>query len=231
LLRDHAFAIAIDGPAAAGKSTVAKMVAEKLSYIYIDTGAMYRALTLKALQSGIKLKDEKELHRLLEHTSIQLQKENGEQIVLLDKENVTDDIRSPKVTENVSYVAQHSDVREEMVNRQRQLANRTSVVMDGRDIGTHVLPDADVKFFLVASVYERARRRHEENVQKGIPSNLEVLQKEIEKRDDLDSSREVSPLMKAPDAVEMDTTSLSIHEVTDKILEKVYEVQRKGRGR
>ena len=230
MLRDHhAFAIAIDGPAAAGKSTVAKMVAEKLSYIYIDTGAMYRALTLKALQCDTQLEDEKALHKLLNQTNIQLQKVNGDQLVLLDKEDVTTDIRSPKVTENVSLVARHSAVREEMVNRQQQLANSTGIVMDGRDIGTHVLPNADVKIYLIASVYERARRRYEENVEKGIPSDFEELQKEIEKRDELDSSRKASPLMKARDAIEIDTTPLSIQEAADKILEKVYIVQRKGR--
>src|SRR5699024_5757528 len=126
-------------------------------------------------------------------------------------------------------VARHSAVREEMVNRQQQLANSTGIVMDGRDIGTHVLPNADVKIYLIASVYERARRRYEENVEKGIPSDFEELQKEIEKRDELDSSRKASPLMKARDAIEIDTTPLSIQEAADKILEKVYIVQRKGR--
>lgn len=230
MLKNHELTIAIDGPAAAGKSTVAKLIADQLSYIYIDTGAMYRALTLKALRKKIDVHDEKALRELLNRTTIHLQKKNGEQIVLLDDEDVTDAIRSHEVTANVSYVAAHSEVRTEMVDRQRQLASKTGVVMDGRDIGTHVLPNADVKFFLVASVYERAKRRHEENKQKGIPSDLQELQKEIEKRDKLDSSREVSPLMKAEDAIEIDTTSLTIDEVAEKLLQKIREAKRKGRA-
>lgn len=230
MLKNHELTIAIDGPAAAGKSTVAKLIADQLSYIYIDTGAMYRALTLKALRKKIDVHDEKALRELLNRTTIHLQKKNGEQIVLLDDEDVTDAIRSHEVTANVSYVAAHPEVRTEMVDRQRQLASKTGVVMDGRDIGTHVLPNADVKFFLVASVYERAKRRHEENKQKGIPSDLQELQKEIEKRDKLDSSREVSPLMKAEDAIEIDTTSLTIDEVAEKLLQKIREAKRKGRA-
>lgn len=231
MLKNDALSIAIDGPAAAGKSTVAKMIAEQLSYIYIDTGAMYRALTLKALRRDIDLEDEEPLHELLNNTTILLKKEDNQQMVLLDEENVSDEIRSPEVTANVSYVAAHSQVRKEMVHRQRQLASKTGVVMDGRDIGTHVLPDADVKIFLVASVSERARRRHEENVQKGISSNLEQLHREIEKRDELDSNREVSPLKKAEDAIEIDTTSLSIKETAERILEIVSKTEQGARGR
>ena len=217
-------AIAIDGPAAAGKSTVAKMIAQKLSYIYIDTGAMYRALTLKALKKSVSFDDEKELSNLLKETTIDLKQKNDEQIVELDGEDVTRDIRSQEVTNNVSYVAKHLLVREEMVKRQQELAENRGVVMDGRDIGTYVLPNAEVKIFLIASVDERATRRHEENLQKGFPSNIQGLKKEIKQRDLLDSKREVAPLIKAEDAIEIDTTSLTIEEVSKLILMEVDKV-------
>ena len=193
--------IAIDGPAAAGKSTVAKLVAEKLSYIYIDTGAMYRALTLKALTKDVNLENAMELYTLLTQTQIQLVPEKGGQFVYLDGNDVTDKIRSQEVTNSVSIVSKHQSVREEMVSRQQRLAEGGGVVMDGRDIGTHVLPQAEVKVFLVASVEERAVRRHTENLEKGYSSDLQQLKEEIEKRDKLDSEREVAPLKKASDAI------------------------------
>ena len=201
--------IAIDGPAAAGKSTVAKLVAEKLSYIYIDTGAMYRALTFKALTKDVNLENAMELYTLLTQTQIQLVPEKGGQFVYLDGKDVTHKIRSQEVTNSVSIVSKHQSVREEMVSRQQRLAAGGGVVMDGRDIGTHVLPQAEVKVFLVASVEERAVRRHTENLEKGYPSDLQQLKEEIEKRDKLDSEREVAPLKKASDAVLIDTTALS----------------------
>lgn len=181
--------IAIDGPAAAGKSTVAKLVAEKLFFIYIDTGAMYRALTLKALTKDVNLENAMELYTLLTQTQIQLVPEKGGQFVYLDGNDVTDKIRSQEVTNSVSIVSKHQSVREEMVSRQQRLAEGGGVVMDGRDIGTHVLPQAEVKVFLVASVEERAVRRHTENLEKGYSSDLQQLKEEIEKRDKLDSER------------------------------------------
>ncbi|MCP8616717.1 (d)CMP kinase [Salirhabdus salicampi] len=211
-------AIAIDGPAAAGKSTVAKIVAKRLTYVYIDTGAMYRAITLKALQTGVDVEDEEGLKELLLNTNISFRQSEEEQIVLLDNEDVTTDIRNQAVTTQVSIVAKHRSIREEMVNRQKRLAEHRGVVMDGRDIGTHVIPDAEVKIFLIASVEERALRRHHENVKKGFPSDLAQLKDEISQRDKLDSQREVAPLIKADDAIEIDTTSLSIEEVADRIL-------------
>lgn len=215
--------IAIDGPAAAGKSTVAKLVAEKLSYIYIDTGAMYRALTLKALNNHVNLENAMELYTLLTQTQIQLVPEEGGQFVYLDGDDVTHSIRSQKVTNSVSIVSKHQSVREEMVSRQQRLAAGGGVVMDGRDIGTHVLPQAEVKVFLVASVEERAVRRHTENLEKGYPSDLQQLKEEIEKRDKLDSEREVAPLKKASDAVLIDTTSLGIGQVVNEIVALVNE--------
>ncbi|XXM74157.1 (d)CMP kinase [Lysinibacillus sphaericus] len=217
--------IAIDGPAAAGKSTVAKIVAGKLSYLYIDTGAMYRSLTYKAIKSDIDFHDQTKLTKLLETTKIELEPSERGQLVFLDGENVTDEIRQAEVTNAVSHIAVHPMVREEMVKRQQELAREGGVVMDGRDIGTHVIPDAEVKIFLLASVDERAQRRHEENVSKGYPSDLEKLKEEIALRDKIDSEREVAPLKKAEDAIEIDTTSLGIPEVVDRIMSLV---ERKG---
>ncbi|MFD1738574.1 (d)CMP kinase [Bacillus salitolerans] len=215
--------IAIDGPAAAGKSTVAKRIAEQLSYIYIDTGAMYRALTYKALQHLLDVHDESALAKLLPNTTIKLIPSTEGQLVYLDNIDVTNEIRTSSVTNHVSFVAQHRLVREEMVHRQQEMAKFGGVVMDGRDIGTKVLPNAEVKVFLLASVEERAKRRYEENVRKGFEANLERLKKEIEERDRIDSEREVSPLVKAQDAVEIDTTSLSISDVVNNIMTLVHE--------
>ncbi|MGM0874015.1 MAG: (d)CMP kinase [Bacillota bacterium] len=215
--------IAIDGPAAAGKSTVAKIIAEHYSYIYIDTGAMYRALTYKALQENIDLKDEDNVADVLSNIYIELHPSENGQIVTVNKDNVTEIIRSNEVTNNVSIVAMHPKVREEMLKRQRQLATEGGVVMDGRDIGTHVLPNAELKFFLRASVDERARRRHEENLKKGFASDFEQLKQEIANRDKLDSEREVAPLKKAEDAIEIDTTALSIHDVVNRIEDYIEE--------
>jgi CMP/dCMP kinase len=215
--------IALDGPAGAGKSTVAKKVAEKLSYLYIDTGAMYRALTYKALQQNIELEDEKALKELLDQTTIELKKSVNAQLVYLDGQDVTENIRSIEVTNHVSFTAKHRKVREEMVKRQQLLAESGGVVMDGRDIGTQVLPNAEVKVFLIASVEERARRRFEELHAKNIKTEFEQLKKEIELRDKRDSERLVAPLKKAADAIEIDSTSLSINDVVNQILTIVRE--------
>ncbi|MFG6148675.1 (d)CMP kinase [Halobacillus sp. B23F22_1] len=219
-------AIAIDGPAAAGKSTVAKKVAEQLSYIYIDTGAMYRAITLKALKHAVDLNQEEALEELLKQTSIELVQEADGQHVKLDDLDVTKDIRTHEVTSSVSYVAKHPKVRKEMVTRQQNLVEQRGVVMDGRDIGTHVIPDAEVKIFMIASVRERAERRHKENIENGFSSNLNELMEEIRKRDEIDSQREIAPLVKAADAIEVDTTSLSIEEVVDRIIHIVEQAGR-----
>lgn len=195
-------------------------MANNLSYIYIDTGAMYRALTLEALNKNVDVNDGQELAKLLSQTKIELIQSNNGQNILINKVDVTSEIRSQRVTNQVSYVAKHPEVREEMVIRQQALATKQGVVMDGRDIGTHVLPSAGLKIFLIATVEERAKRRYEENIQKGISTDLEVLKKEIEQRDRLDSNRKVAPLVKADDAIEIDTTSLSIEEVVQRILTK-----------
>jgi cytidylate kinase len=215
--------IAIDGPAGAGKSTVAKQVAEKLSFIYIDTGAMYRALTYKGLLIGADLNNGLLLEAVLRDTNIELVKTNDGQAVYLDGKDVSEEIRSREVTNNVSFVARQKEVRIEMVKRQQLLAESGGVVMDGRDIGTHVMPDAELKVFLIASVEERARRRYEEISIKGITADFEQLKSEIALRDKRDSERETAPLRKAEDAIELDTTSMSIEEVVQSILQYAQE--------
>ncbi|HDR7911549.1 TPA: (d)CMP kinase [Bacillus wiedmannii] len=221
---DKRISIAIDGPAAAGKSTVAKVVAKKLSYVYIDTGAMYRTITYAALEQKVDIENEEKLMEVVKNVNIEFQQGENTQLVFLNGQDVSEVIRTPEVTNRVSIVAKHRLVREEMVRRQQELAEKGGVVMDGRDIGTHVLPDAEVKIFMLASVEERAERRHLENINKGFDSNLEQLKKEIAQRDKLDSEREVSPLKKADDALELDTTSLSIEEVVQEIMSIVSGV-------
>ncbi len=221
---DKRISIAIDGPAAAGKSTVAKVVAKKLSYVYIDTGAMYRTITYAALEQKVDIENEEKLMEVVKNVNIEFQQGENTQLVFLNGQDVSEVIRTPDVTNRVSIVAKHRLVREEMVRRQQELAKKGGVVMDGRDIGTHVLPDAEVKIFMLASVEERAERRHLENLNKGFDSNLEQLKEEIAQRDKLDSEREVSPLKKADDALELDTTSLSIEEVVQKIMSIVSGV-------
>lgn len=211
--------IAIDGPAAAGKSTIAKRIAKKLGYTYIDTGAMYRALTHKAIVQGINMDSDKELSDLLLQTEIVLVPASESQAVLIDGVDFTEEIRSQSVTAGVSKVAAHATVRKLMVDKQRKLAAGTGVVMDGRDIGTEVLPAAEVKIFMTASVEERAERRFIENEKRGIHTPLEELKLAIEIRDKADSEREVSPLKMAEDAILVDTTSMSIEQVVEKIIE------------
>lgn len=210
--------VAIDGPASAGKSTVAKLVAKKFNYVYCDTGAMYRTVTLAALNEGIDVADQSAVAQLAKEIKISFKPGEEEQRVFLNGEEVTRDIRLPKVAANVSAVAAIPAVRTEMTNQQRQIAAAGGIVMDGRDIGTTVLPDAPVKIFMVATAHERARRRYVENKAKGIDTvSLEELQKAIELRDKKDSTRKVSPLTQAPDAIRLDTTHLTIEEVVNEI--------------
>ena len=211
--------IAIDGPASAGKSTIAKKVAEQLGYIYLDTGAMYRTLTYAALSNEVDLQDEEALHTLLKGIRITFSTaENEMPRVFLNDEDVTDSIRSEEVTQNVSLVSSFAKVREEMVARQKSIARSGGVVMDGRDIGTVVLPDAEVKIFMTATAEERALRRYKENIAKGMTTSLEELTEDMKRRDHLDSTRSVSPLKKAEDAIVLDSTHLEIDEVVKQIL-------------
>ncbi len=210
--------IAIDGPASAGKSTVAKLVAKKLNYIYCDTGAMYRATTWKALQMGVSLDDDQALGKMLETMELSFKPNEPEQLVFVDGTDVTTAIRLPEITNNVSLVSAQPSVRKNLTERQQQIASEGGIVMDGRDIGTTVLP--------IASVHERALRRFKENQAKGIDTPLAKLEAEIEARDYKDSHREVSPLIKADDAILLDTTSLDIAQVTDEIMKIVKNTEK-----
>lgn len=211
--------IAIDGPAGAGKSTVAKMVAEQLGYLYIDTGSMYRALAWAAQEHQIGIEDEQAVSELLKNNVIHLKRDSAQQRVYWNDEDITDRIRTPQVSQYASVVASYGAVREQMLVLQRQLAQVGNVVMDGRDIGTHVLPDAEVKIFLTASIRERAERRLKELQQKGHQTDLAELEAEIAQRDKRDMEREVAPLRQAEDAVLLDTTGMTIPQVVDRILQ------------
>ncbi|MGD9909950.1 MAG: (d)CMP kinase [Candidatus Izemoplasmatales bacterium] len=217
-------ALAIDGPAGAGKSSVAKIVAQRLNYIYIDTGAMYRATTLKALKLGIDINDPLQFD-FLDHTEMTFV--NG--VLYMDHLDVTLDIRSNDVSNNVSVVASHIPVRNKLVSIQQKISKNANVVMDGRDIGTVVLPHADLKIFMSATVEERARRRYEENIALGIKSNYEKLIQEIKRRDKIDSSRSYNPLRQAEDAIYLDTSNLNLEEVSEKIYKMFIDtLQTKG---
>lgn len=213
--------IAIDGPASSGKSTVAKILAKDFGFIYTDTGAMYRSVTYLAIRHGVAFTDEEGLVALIGKYPITFKQSENGQLVFVDGQDVTLAIRESNVTNNVSEVSAHGKVREELVRQQQKIAENGGIVMDGRDIGTAVLPNAEVKIFLVASVEERAERRFKENQQKGIPTDFETLKQEIEQRDYLDSHREVSPLKQADDAVRIDTTGMSISEVVRAIKDVV----------
>lgn len=215
--------IAIDGPAGAGKSTIAKIVAEKLQFTYIDTGAMYRAVTYKALQNNIQFNNAEALEEMLKNTSIELKPSEKGQLVFVDSEDVSEAIRSNEVTANVSEVAAHANIREILVAMQKKLAEAGGIVMDGRDIGTHVLKDAELKIFMSATVEERARRRQLDNERRGIVSTLEGLMEDIARRDKYDSEREASPLVQAEDAIFLDTTHLTIEEAANEILRLAEE--------
>ena len=216
--------IAIDGPAASGKSTTAKLVAHKLGYLHIDTGAMYRALTLKALDENIDLSDKKEIVHLSQISTIQLEVKDGTSKVFLDGTEVTKRIRTQQVNRSVSTVSSYKGVREVMVQAQQKMAASGGVVLEGRDIGTVVLPKAELKIFMIASVEERARRRKNDLALVGIEAEQDDLVKEIDARDQKDSTREASPLRKAPDAIELDTSNLTIEEQVDFILGRAKEI-------
>ena len=217
--------VAIDGPAGAGKSTVAKLAAKKLGYTYIDTGAMYRAVAWKTLQAGKDVTDALILD-VVRDIDVRLAYANGVTQVFVDGQDITGEIRTPEVSHIVSQVAALGPVREKMVDLQRQMATEGGVLMDGRDIATHVLPDADVKIFLTASIEERAQRRWKEMKEKGYDMSLEELQKDIAARDKADSEREISPLVQADDATLLDTTGLSIDGVVARILAMCSEAGR-----
>ncbi|CAG7641414.1 (d)CMP kinase [Paenibacillus allorhizosphaerae] len=215
------FNIAIDGPAGAGKSTIARLVAKELDFIYVDTGAMYRAVTWKVLQEGLQPDQTEEMVALASRMEIRLMPGENGQLVYVDGEDVTGLIRTPDVTGNVSRVSSIAEIRAILTAKQQELAKSKGVVMDGRDIGSHVLPDAEVKIFLTASVRIRAERRYKEmkEAQPDVDITLEKLERDIAERDRMDQQREASPLVRAADAVLMDTTDMPIPEVVESILE------------
>lgn len=228
--------IAIDGPAAAGKSTTARLVAERLGYLHVDTGAMYRAMTLKVLLCGIDPNDVAEVEKLAEQTEIRLERDtgtpaevsNGRQAgslrVFVDGNDVTDEIRRPEVDRAVSAVSSYKKVREVMVREQRRMGEHGGIVLEGRDIGTVVFPDADLKIYMVANVEERARRRQKELAAQGITTSLDDLVKEIVTRDEKDSRRALSPLRKADDAIILDTSTMTVDQQVEFITRKAKEI-------
>lgn len=213
------FSIAIDGPAGAGKSTIARKIAKVLEIIYVDTGAMYRALGLYCIDNKIQPNDEEAINNILDDVNITIKYINGEQQVILNNKNVNDKIRTEEVGEMASAVSVNKAVRIKLVELQRALALKESVIMDGRDIGTYVLPNATLKIYLSASVDIRAKRRWKELNSRGIDKDFNLLKEEIEQRDYRDMNRVYAPLKKANDAIEVDTTCLNIDEVVDKIVD------------
>ena len=211
--------IAIDGPAGAGKSTIARRVARELSFIYVDTGAMYRAMALYLLREGVDRSNTEQIGEICQNAEISIEYQNGEQIVLLNGENVNSHLRTEEVGNMASVSSAVPRVREKLLSLQRKLAKDMSVVMDGRDIGTTILPDADVKIYLTASSLTRAQRRYLELQEKGTICNLDEIQKDIKERDQRDMNREISPLRQADDAILVDSSTLTIEQVVDRILE------------
>ncbi len=217
------FNIAIDGPAGAGKSTIAKQVSAKLGYIYVDTGAMYRAMALYLIREGVSPEDQESVGKRSQDADISIKYENGEQVVLLNGENVNGLIRTEEVGNMASATSVNADLRRKLVELQQKLAARENVVMDGRDIGTVVLPGAQLKVYLTASVEVRADRRYKELTEKGVSCDLEQIKADIRDRDHRDMTREVSPLKQAEDAVLVDSSDMTIQEVIDRILELAKE--------
>ena len=215
--------IAIDGPAGAGKSTIAKLVAAKKNYIYVDTGAMYRAMALYLYRNGIDADDSAAISSRCGEPDITIEYRDGEQVVLLNGENVNSQLRTPQVSDMASRSSVNPDVRQKLMELQQELARRENVVMDGRDIGTVVLPDAQVKIFLTASVEVRAKRRYLEEIGKGMQADLDEIAVQIKERDERDMNRPVAPLKQADDAVLVDTSDLTIDEVVEKILAIIDE--------
>jgi len=216
--------IAIDGPAASGKSTTAKIIAQKLNYLYIDTGAMYRALTLAIIRAKIDISDEEGIKELALNTNIELKESNSELLTYLNGKDVSHDIRLPEINQIISKISAYQKIRKIMVEKQRALAQHGGIVMDGRDIGTVVLPDAEVKIYMEAKLSERAKRRFTELQNKGVKSDLLEIEKEIANRDQIDSNRAASPLKPAEDSIIIDTSNLTIEEQTNKCLEIINNI-------
>ena len=219
------FSIAIDGPAGAGKSTIAKQIAKRLGFIYVDTGAMYRAMALYFLRRQIDASDNENIEKHCDGINITIEYMDGEQIVLLNGENVNGLIRTEEVGNMASAVSVNKTVRLKLVELQRQLARKNNVIMDGRDIGTYVLPDADLKIYLTASSKVRAMRRYKELKEKGIEADITIIEQDIIERDRRDMNREFAPLRQAEDAVYLDSSDMTIDEVVDYII-RLYNDKR-----
>ncbi|PID59383.1 MAG: cytidylate kinase [Ignavibacteriae bacterium] len=216
--------IAVDGPAASGKSTLAKNIADRLNYLYVDTGAMYRAITYYALENKIE-ENEPAVIEAVKNIALRLDYKNGVTQVFINNEDVTSKIRTPRVNAKVSDISKIKEVREQLVKLQQQFGKENNLVVEGRDTTTVVFPNADLKVFLTAEAKERAKRRHKEYTEKEIEISVEDVEKSLLNRDKIDSERKVSPLKKADDAFELDTTDLSIEEVINKIIDKVKEIK------
>jgi cytidylate kinase len=227
MLSKRNLVIAIDGPAGSGKSTTARLVANQLGLLHIDTGAMYRAVTVKVLENSVSPEDAETISKLMDSTDVELRRSGSELRVFLDGKDVTERIRDSDVTRSVSAVSRIRKVREAMVQRQRALSERQGGVLEGRDIGTVVFPNADLKIFLVASLDARAKRRQDELKKRGADTTLEALKGDIVRRDSLDSSRKESPLKRAHDAIELDTSGLTIEQQVDFVVKKAKEILEK----
>lgn len=215
--------IAIDGPAGAGKSTIAKQVAKKLNFVYVDTGAMYRSIALYLLRNNVDAEQEEKISSFARQANVELAYHNGEQQVILNGENVSGLIRTEEVGNMASVAAKNKDVRAQLLDLQRNLAKKENVIMDGRDIGTHVLPNADLKIYLTASSGVRADRRYKELQEKGIACNMNEIERDIIARDEQDMNREIAPLKQAEDALLLDSSDMTIEEVVNRIVTLYHE--------
>ncbi len=222
-MKKNGLIIAIDGPAAVGKSTMGKLIARELDFLYIDTGAIYRAITWKVLKNNINVNDENIISNLVSDTCITIEKANCKSLndychIFVDGENITEEIRNPKIDQNVSQIARLPKIRKQLIYLQRKLAEKGNIVMEGRDIGSVILPQSDIKFYFTASEEERIKRRYKELIDKGYSIDCKEVKKQIIQRDKIDSKRKYAPLIKAKDAILIDSTKKSIEEVKDNIL-------------
>lgn len=213
------FVVAIDGPAGTGKGTITKIVGEKLNLINIDTGAMYRAVTVRALKDNIKPTEIEKIDKMMETINIEIKRDNNKQKIILDGEDITEEIRTPIIDDNVAKYAAIKSVREKMTPLQRNMRNIGNIIMEGRDIGTAVFPDAEVKIYLDASFEERANRRYKQNQEKGITCTYEEVLESIKQRHKLETEREIAPLKQAKDAIYIDSSKMTIEEVANKVIE------------
>ena len=232
-MKKKGLTIAIDGPAAVGKSTIGKLIARELNYTYIDTGAIYRAITWKVLKNNIGINDENTISEIVLNTRITIKKTNTNSLkdyyhIFVDGEDVTEEIRNPRIDQNVSQIARLSKIRKQLIYLQRELAEKGNIVMEGRDIGSVILPEADIKLYFTASEEERIKRRYKELTDKGYNLGYEEVKKQIVQRDEIDSKRKYAPLIRAKDAILIDSTEKSIEEVKDKILKIIRSKKNAG---